>query len=177
MARTLAPFTFLSLGWLAYTQTVAPQLTVVKVKDNLFSIQGEGGDIGVLVTSEGVILVDDKYAQDHEAIVTQLKSVTSLPVRYIFTTRHHSDHSGGNAQFLPTAEIISTVNARNNMVERKQPNVVTPAPARLAFTQEMSMFLGGEEVRAKYFGRGHTNGDAVIYFPALKTIHTGDMMA
>lgn len=177
MARGFAAIIFLSLAWLASTQTRAPQLTTVKVKDHLFSIEGEGGNVGVLVTSEGVILVDDKYDQDHDALVTQIKSLTSQPVRYILTTHHHSDHSGGNAQFQSAAEIISTVNARTNIVERKQPNVPVPAPARLAFTQEMSVFLGGEEVRAQYFGRGHTNGDAVIYFPALKTIHTGDLMA
>jgi cyclase len=51
------------------------------------------------------------------------------------------------------------------------------SPARVVFTTEMSVFLGGKEVRAQYFGRGHTNGDAFIYFPALRTIHTGDMMA
>jgi len=124
-----------------------------------------------------VILVDDKYDQDHDAIVEQIKTVTSQPVRYIFTTHHHSDHSGGNAKYLSTAEIISTVNARTNIVERKQPNVLVPTPARLTFTDEMSVFLGGEEVRAKHFRRGHTNGDAVIYFPTLKTIHTGDLMA
>jgi cyclase len=177
MARGFAAIIFLSLAWLASTQTRAPQLTTVKVKDHLFSIEGEGGNVGVLVTSEGVILVDDKYDQDHDALVTQIKSLTSQPVRYILTTHHHSDHSGGNAQLQSAAEIISTVNARTNIVERKQPNVPIPAPARLAFTQEMSVFLGGEEVRAQYFGRGHTNGDAVIYFPALKTIHTGDLMA
>jgi glyoxylase-like metal-dependent hydrolase (beta-lactamase superfamily II) len=50
-------------------------------------------------------------------------------------------------------------------------------PARIVFTQEMSVFLGGQEVRAKYIGRGHTNGDAVVYFPGLKVLHTGDLMA
>jgi cyclase len=50
-------------------------------------------------------------------------------------------------------------------------------PARVVFTQETAVFLGGKEVRARYFGRGHTNGDAIVYFPALRTIHTGDLMA
>ena len=177
MTRGAAAGSFLLLAWLANTQPRAPQLTIAAVKNHLFTIEGEGGNIGVLVTNQGVILVDDKYDQDHDAIVEQVRSVTSQPIRYIFTTHHHSDHSGGNAKFLATAEIISTVNARTNIVERKQPGVLVPTPARLAFTHEMSVFLGGQEVRARAFGRGHTNGDAVIYFPALKTIHTGDLMA
>ena len=68
------------------------------------------------VTSEGVILVDDKFEQNHDDIVAQVKTVTSLPVKYILSTHYHADHSGGNAKFLPTAEIISTANARANIV-------------------------------------------------------------
>ena len=91
---------------------------------------------------------------------------------------HHADHSGGNAKFLPTAEIISTANARANIVAHKQSNAPPGVePARVVFTDECSVFLGGKEVHSHYFGRGHTNGDAVVYFPALRTLHTGDLMA
>jgi len=173
---------FLLLGcWIAYTQNQGgqpPQLSLNKVKDDLYEIEGDGGNVAVYLTSEGVILVDDKFERDHEAITEKVKSVTDQPVKYVLSTHHHSDHSGGNTKFLPTAEIISTANARANIVGHKQPNVSPEmAPARVVFTEECSVFLGGKEVRARHFGRGHTNGDAFIYFPALRTIHTGDMMA
>ena len=87
----------------------------------------------------------------------------------MFSTHYHEDHSGGNAKFLPTSEIISTRNARTNILEHKQSNGSPDTlPARVVFTDETSVFLGGKEVRAHYFGRGHTNGDAVIYFPQYK---------
>jgi glyoxylase-like metal-dependent hydrolase (beta-lactamase superfamily II) len=176
--RGVAVVSFLFLGWFAWTQTQPPKLTISKVKDNLYEIEGDGGNIAVLVTKEGVLLVDDKYDQDHDAIVSSVKSVTEQPIRYIITTHHHADHSGGNTKFVSSAEIISTANARANIVAHKQDNA--PAgmtPAHLVFTQEMSVFLDGQEVRAKFVGRGHTNGDAVVYFPGLKTLHTGDLMA
>jgi glyoxylase-like metal-dependent hydrolase (beta-lactamase superfamily II) len=80
--------------------------------------------------------------------------------------------------FAGSAQIISTANARANIVEHKQPGApASMTPASVVFTKECSVFLGGKEVRANYYGRGHTNGDAVIYFPALRTLHTGDLMA
>ena len=181
IARLSVTLLFLLSSWIAYTQNQgkqAPQLTINKVKDDLYNIEGDGGNVAVLVTSEGVILVDDKFDRDHDAIVANIKSVTNQPVKYVLSTHHHADHSGGNAMFLPTAEIISTANARTNILEHKQSNAPPGvAPARLVFTQETAVFLGGKEARARHFGRGHTNGDAIIYFPALRTIHTGDLMA
>ena len=185
MSRTLV--TRLSAGalflvgcWIAYTQTQSqpPELKINKVADDLFEIEGDGGNVAVYVTNEGVILVDDKYEQDHDQIVAKVKSVTNQPIKYVLSTHYHADHSGGNGKFLPTAEIISTLNARRGIVEHKQSNAPPGVmPARITFTDETAVFLGGKEVRAKYFGRGHTDGDAVIYFPALRTIHTGDLMA
>lgn len=180
LAARLAALSVLIGGcWLAYTQNPAqpPKLTISKVKGDLYAIEGDGGNVAVLVTTEGVILVDDKFERDHEAILEQVKSVTAQPVKYILTTHYHSDHSGGNAKFLSTAEIISTANARTAILEHKQPNADDVKPARLTFTEETSIFLGGQEVRAHFFGRGHTNGDAVVFFPALRTIHTGDLMS
>lgn len=179
LTRVSTAILFLLISWIAYTQSnQPPQLTIEKVKDDLHVIIGDGGNVAVYVTGEGVILVDDKYEQDFEPILEKVKSVTNQPVKYIFSTHHHGDHSGGNVKFLPLAQIISTANARKNIVERKQSNApANITPGQIVFTTESGVFLGGKEVRAFHFGRGHTNGDAIIYFPALRTIHTGDLMA
>jgi glyoxylase-like metal-dependent hydrolase (beta-lactamase superfamily II) len=181
IARISAGALLLSGCWIAYTQNQGkqpPALTLNKVKDDLYEIEGDGGNVAVYVTSEGVILVDDKFEQDHDNIMAKVKSVTDQPVKYVVTTHHHSDHSGGNVGFISTAEIISTATARANIVEHKQPNApANMTPARVVFTQECSCFWAAKR-RARFtFGRGHTNGDAFVYFPALKTLHTGDMMA
>jgi glyoxylase-like metal-dependent hydrolase (beta-lactamase superfamily II) len=172
---------FLMGGWIAYTQNQGgpPQLNVNKVKDDLYEIEGDGGNVAVYVTNEGLILIDDKFERDHDAIMEKIKGISNQPVKYILSTHYHEDHSGGNAKMLAmNAEIISTANARKNIVSHIQSNAgIFPTPARIVFTEETSVFLGGKEVRAHHFGRGHTNGDAVIYFPALRTIHTGDLMA
>src|SRR6202790_3476772 len=125
MSRTLAVrfsagLLFLFAAWIAYTQNQnkqPPQLKINKVKDDLYVIEGDGGNVAVYITNEGVILVDDKFEQDFDGIMSKVKSVTSQPVKYVLSTHHHADHSGGNARFLPTAEIISTANARKNIIE------------------------------------------------------------
>jgi cyclase len=181
LLRVFAGVIFLVGAWIAYTQNQGnqpPQLKVNKVKEDLYEIEGDGGNVAVLVTNEGLILVDDKFDRDHDAIVSQIKTFSNQPVKYIFSTHYHEDHSGGNGKFLPTAEVISTLNARTNIVKHVQSNRAGDVqPARIVFTLDTTVFLGGKEVRARYYGRGHTNGDAVIYFPADRTIHTGDLMA
>jgi glyoxylase-like metal-dependent hydrolase (beta-lactamase superfamily II) len=157
--------------WLAWAQNQPQPLDLQKVTDNLYVIIGDGGNSAFMPTSEGVILVDDKFAADAPQIVAKVKTVTDKPIRYVLNTHQHGDHTGGNeAMLAANAEIIIQKNARANMVAGKQPGL-----PRITFTDESQVFLGGREVQARYLGRGHTNGDAVIYFPSEKVLHTGDL--
>src|SRR5580658_1042966 len=164
----------LTMGlWVAYTQTpqAPPQLQLEKIKDDLYAIIGDGGNVAVYVTNEGVIVIDDKFERDYSDIMAKVKSLTGKPIKYVLNTHQHGDHTGGNAKMLEASvEILAHKNARANMVSTNMRGI-----PRVSFTDEAEVFLGGKEVRARYFGRGHTNGDAVIYFPAERTIHTGDL--
>jgi cyclase len=179
IARFSAGVLFLLIGIVAYTQNQPPKLTLNHVKENLYEIEGDGGNVAVYITGEGVVLVDDKYDQDHDAIMAAVHQTTSQPIKYVISTHYHADHSGGNAKMFDSGvEIISTSNSHKNIVEHKQSNAPPGVmPARIVFTDESSVFLGGKEVRARFLGRGHTNGDAMVYFPLLKVIHTGDLMS
>jgi glyoxylase-like metal-dependent hydrolase (beta-lactamase superfamily II) len=174
--------TLLLGGWVAYTQTAKPAgpLRIVKVKGDLYMISGEGGNVAVYATDEGVVLVDDMFDRNHADILAQVKSVTAKPLKYVVNTHQHDDHAGGDFKMLPIAEVIAHKNVRANLSHIKQPYYEdTPGTPiglpRVVFSDEASVFLGGKEVRARYFGRGHTSGDAVVYFPELKVIHTGDL--
>jgi cyclase len=162
---------FLVGAWVAYTQTPqAGKLALEKVKDDLYVISNDGGNVAAYVTDEGVIVVDDKFDADVAEILAKIKSVTDKPVKYVLNTHQHGDHTGGNQKMLPLAEIIIHENARANMVAGKMPGV-----PRVTYSDQTGVYLGGKEVLAKHFGRGHTNGDAAIYFPALKVVHMGDL--
>ena len=147
------------------------RLNISEVKDGLHVIMGPGGNIGVRLTPEGVILIDNKFPQDFEEIQSLVAEVTDLPVRYVINTHHHGDHSGSNPGFLQFAEVIAHKNARENMLRGNQEGL-----PRIIYTDETAVSLGGIEVRVFHMGSGHTNGDSVVYFPDLKTIHGGDLL-
>ena len=169
-------------AWVVYTQTAkAPgPLRIEKVKGDLYMISGEGGNVAVDVTSEGVLLVDNMFDRNHADILAQVKSVTDKPLKYVINTHQHDDHAGGDFKMLPIVEVIAHKNARANLVDIRQPYYEdTPGTPiglpRVTFSDELTVNLAGHEIRAKYFGRGHTNGDVIVYFPDLKVIHTGDL--
>ena len=164
-----------------------------KVKEGLYIIRGpalpcmvgckpgetgdglihESGDVAVRVTPEGLILVDDKFPEQAAEVLKQVKVVSPLPVKYLLNSHHHSDHAGGNANVRRTLgiDIIGHKNIRENFLRLKQ-----PGEPSITFTDRAAVYLGGVEVQAYWFGRGHTNGDTIIYFPDLKTIHAGDLI-
>jgi glyoxylase-like metal-dependent hydrolase (beta-lactamase superfamily II) len=157
--------------WAAWSQQQRQPLTMEKVSANLWVVGDNGGNVAVMPTNEGVLIVDDKFAQDAPDIVAKVKTVSDKPIRYVLNTHHHGDHTGGNdAVQAAGAEVIMSKNAHANLIEGKQPGL-----PRITFTEQTAVYLGGKEVIAKYERRGHTNGDAVIYFPAERVLHTGDL--
>jgi len=149
------------------------KLDVVKLKDDLFVIHNEyvPGNTTVMVTNEGVIMVDDKFEIDHASILAELKKITNQPVKYVINTHHHGDHSGGNAKLQALgAQVVTSWQARQNMVDGKQPGL-----SNVTIDQKGSLYLGGKRVDLFYFGRGHTNGDIVALFPAQRVLAAGDL--
>jgi cyclase len=157
-----------------------PALTIEPVKDELYLIAGEGGNVAAYVTGDGVILVDDMFDRNHDDILAAVASVTDEPIAYVLNTHQHDDHAGGDLKMLPIADVIAHKNVRANLTDIRQPYYQDDASLpiglpNLVFADEFVVYSGDTETRALWFGRGHTNGDAIVYFPTLKTIHTGDL--
>jgi glyoxylase-like metal-dependent hydrolase (beta-lactamase superfamily II) len=174
-------FAFQAAG-AASRQTAKPPgpLHAERVSGDLHLVSGEGGNVAVYVTGEGVVLVDDMFDRNHADILAQVRAVTSQPLRYVINTHQHDDHAGGNFRMLPLAEVIAHRNVRANLTSIRQPYYEdTPGTPiglpRVTFSEQLSVHLGGKEVRAYHFGRGHTSGDAVISFPDARAIHAGDL--
>lgn len=156
--------------WFGASQQPPAGLEVEAIAADLHVIVGSGGNVAVLTTEDGVILVDDKFERNVPEILEKVKKLTGKPIRYVINTHHHGDHTGGNAKLMEFAEVIAHTNARANLVKNSQPGVT-----RMAFHDVFELHLGGKEALARHLGFGHTNGDAVILFPKHRVLHTGDL--
>lgn len=164
----------------AQTLKPARPVDIERVTGDLHMISGEGGNVAVYVTQGGVILVDDMFYRNYDDILAAVASVADTPVAYVLNTHQHDDHAGGNARMLEIADVIAHREVLANLSDIKQPYYEdTPGTPiglpNITFSDELTVHLGGKEVRIRHFGRGHTDGDAVVYFPELKAIHTGDL--
>jgi glyoxylase-like metal-dependent hydrolase (beta-lactamase superfamily II) len=165
---------------------------VEKLKDNLYMMRGGGGNSAVFITTTGVVVVDTKNPGWGQPLLDKIKTVTDKPITMIINTHTHGDHVSGNVEFPATVEVVTHANTAKNMQEMKPPSGITPAPGTPAnifkdnngrglpkrtFTDSMKIGKGADEIELRYFGRGHTNGDAWVVFTALRFMHAGDIFS
>jgi glyoxylase-like metal-dependent hydrolase (beta-lactamase superfamily II) len=184
----------LSLTVAAYQQPPQPQaLEVQKVRDNLYALVGGGGNTGVFIGTNGVVVIDTKNPGYGTPILNKIKELTPKPVTMIINTHTHGDHVSGNVEFPATVDVVTQENTAANMKRMapvtglSQPGA-PPAPnifeqnggrnlAKRTFKDRMTIGNGAERIELYYFGRAHTNGDAWVVFPALRVAHVGDTFA
>ncbi len=156
------------------------QIKVTKISGTVYMLQGAGGNIGVSVGDDGIVIIDDQYAPLADKIRAALKGITDKPVRFVINTHWHGDHVGGNAYFQKQGPIIAQENVRERMQKgaRVLGRDVPPSPKDalpiVTFNDRDTVHLNGEDIRAIHFPHGHTDGDAVIFFPQSKVVHMGD---
>ena len=153
-----------------------PQATQM-VKPGLYMITGAGANSEVRVTSEGLIVVDGKLPgeQNYNALMEQIKMISTQPIKYLIVTHHHADHTGNNKMFLAAGvEIVANENLNKNLAKYEQ--TPKPADATITYDKERTIRFGGVEVQAYHFGRAHTSGDTVVYFPDLKVVVVSDIV-
>ncbi len=152
----------------------------VKVAGSVWMLVGAGGNIGVSVGDDGIVMIDDQYAPLAPKIEAALKTITTRPVRFILNTHYHGDHTGGNEHFGKSAPIVAHENVRKRLAtgtvvfgERTPPAAPGALPV-VTFDDTVTIHLNGEDVRAVHTPHGHTDGDAVIWFTKSNVVHMGD---
>jgi cyclase len=158
------------------------QMKATKVAGNVYMLEGSGGNIGVSVGADGILIVDDQFAPLADKIRASLKTLGEGRLRFILNTHWHGDHTGGNVAFGPEATIIAHDNVRKRLATEQKSEVfksTTPASPKealpvITFDQSLSVHFNGEEIRAIHFPRGHTDGDSIIFFTTSNVVHLGD---
>ena len=155
-----------------------PVAEIEKVRDNLYVIKGGGGNTAAFVTAKGVVIVDTKVAGWGQAILDKVRSVTDKPVTTIVNTHTHGDHNGSNDGFPTSVEIVAHENTDANMKRMPafQGEKAVFLPDR-TYKDRLTLMEGPDRIDLYYFGAGHTNGDTIVVFPALRAAHTGDLFA
>ena len=153
-------------------------IDVDKVKDNLWVLKNGGGNTAVFLTATGVTVVDAKNPGWGKPILDKIKTLTDKPVTMLINTHTHGDHVSGNVEFPATVDVVVQENTKANMEKMdifKQNN--NRGMAKRTFKDKMTLGKGADQIDLYYFGPGHTNGDAIVVFPALRTAHLGDLFA
>jgi glyoxylase-like metal-dependent hydrolase (beta-lactamase superfamily II) len=148
-------------------------IKTIPVAGNIYMLEGAGGNIGLSVGPDGVLMVDDQFAPLANKISAAIEKLGHGPVKFLLNTHYHGDHTGGNAHFGSTAHII----AHHNVRKRLQSKSDTPKTALpvVTFDQKLSIHLNGEEVRVIHLGPGHTDGDSIVHFNQSGVVHLGDL--
>jgi len=166
----------------------APDFSKVEIKtthlgDNIYMLEGQGGNITVAVGKDGIIMVDGQYAPLHDKIKAAIEAISNKPVKYLINTHFHGDHTGGNELFAKDGvTIVSQVNVKNRLAAGTSNGLTgakTPPapPAALpsdTYTNFSKIRLEGRIADLKHIANAHTDGDTYVWFKTANVLSTGD---
>lgn len=151
---------------------------IQQVKPGVFMITGAGGNTTVRVTPAGLIVVDGKLPgqENYDRLMELIKGASDQPIKYLIVTHHHADHTGNNQRFIDAGvQVVATENLKKNLVDyQSDPK---PAPPTITYPgAEYKVQVGGVTAELHHFGRAHTSGDTVVYFPDVKVVCVSDVV-
>src|SRR5687768_860416 len=156
------------------------QVRTSKITGNVYMLQGRGGNVGALVGTDGILIVDDDYKAMSAKLAAALKELGSDKPRFVFNTHWHGDHTEGNEYFGKDSIIVAHANVRKRLMDppmifgQKTPPYPAFALPIVTYTESMSLHINGEEVRAVHYPNGHTDGDTIVFFKNANVVHLGD---
>ena len=162
----------------------AVQVVPHQIGEGLYYLEGSGGNIGVSIGDDGVFLIDDQYAPLTEKIIAAVKTLSDKPIRFVFNTHHHGDHTGGNQNMGNAGVIIiAQENVRTNLRKAFNGGDLTKALTAdqnvglpvITFADTIDLHLNGHDMHAQHLAPAHTDGDSIVVFKDANIIHTGDV--
>lgn len=155
----------------AQDRFAAVAIKATPVAGSVFVLEGAGGNIGVSIGEDGTLIIDDQFAPLAPRIATALGELGGAAPKLVLNTHHHGDHTGGNAYFGTDGTIIAHVNVRDRLLAGGMAAAGLPV---LTFEDRLRLHFNGDEVEVIHLPRGHTDGDAVVWFKESGVVHMGD---
>lgn len=159
-------------------------MELIHLRDKIYYIKGNGGNIGVLSNKNGFLLVDDQFESIHQNIISTLKKIHNAPVKYIINTHWHVDHTNGNEAFgKKGSKIIAHQNSYQRMTtdqyisvfnHHQKPYSETGLP-QITFKENMTIKFANQNIQMFHAKHAHTDGDLIVFFKESNIIHTGDV--
>ncbi|MDO6444152.1 MBL fold metallo-hydrolase [Colwellia sp. 1_MG-2023] len=157
-----------------YAQQISEiEITAQKAAGDVYMLTGAGGNIGVLATENGLLLVDDQFQPLAEKIESAMQSINNNELRYVVNTHYHGDHTGGNSYFSHKAPIFAHENVRHRLSAKENHDVNT-LPV-VTYKDGINIYLANENIQLTHLPSGHTDGDTIVYFKEANVLHTGDL--
>src|ERR1700728_1138308 len=186
MKTTLFALSCAALATAVYAQAPQPDFSKVEIKTNkisnsFYTLDGQGGTIGVLVGPEGIFMVDSQFAPLSQKIAAAIHQISDKPIRFLVDTHVHGDHTGGNENFAKMGVTIFSRDELRYRLAHPSPGangaagVAAPAAALPVVTYEgpVTIHMDGEDVHLIPIQRAHTDGDTLVYFPTNDVLMTG----
>lgn len=185
MTIGLAAFALTNAAIAQQTDFSKVTIKVYPVAGNVYMLEGAGGNIGVSVGNDGIVIVDDQFAPLADKIRAALKGIADKPVKFVINTHYHSDHAGGNEAFGSNATIVAHDNVRKRIASggvggnggsvkfEAGPGPAVALPV-ITFDRSLTLHLNGEDIRSLHYPSGHTDGDSVVFFTKSNVVHMGD---
>jgi cyclase len=159
------------------------EIKTTDLGDNIYMLEGVGGNITVAVAKDGIIMVDGQYAPLHDKIKAAIAAISNQPIKYLVNTHFHGDHSGGNELFAKDGvTIVSEVNVKNRLAAGTSNGLTgvqtPPAPQGAlpskTYTGAFKIRLSGRVADLKHIANAHTDGDTYVWFKTANVLATGD---
>ncbi|MEK7266723.1 MAG: MBL fold metallo-hydrolase [Pseudomonadota bacterium] len=158
------------------------EIKTTPVAPGVYMLEGVGGNIGLSVGPDGAFVIDDQFAPLSGKILAAISAVSDQPVKFVLDTHWHGDHTDGNEAFHDAgAIIVAQDNARKRLKDglKRESGDTPPAPAGalpvITFSDEVSFYWNGHDIRVRHLAPAHTDGDAIVYFETANVIHMGDI--
>ncbi|EDP72445.1 putative secreted hydrolase [Flavobacteriales bacterium ALC-1] len=153
------------------------EIKTTKLSEHTYMLEGAGGNIGVSVGEDGVFVIDDQFAPLSKKILTAIKELSDMPLKFLVNTHYHGDHTGGNENMTEAgATIIAHDNVKKRLEAKQRDGSFKPKEALpvITFNDKLNITINDESVAVFHVEHAHTDGDAILYFTESNVLHTGD---